>query len=148
MLLRIVILIAVTNLTACTATKSTDERQSATPNKHVQTIRDYTLAFNNRDLETMLSLVSDDIQWLSIDGDQISEVTSGKTALSVELVSYFKQCETCRSRLENISATKNRVSATEIASWEANGQTRSQGALSVYEMKENRIVRVYYFAAE
>ncbi len=96
----------------------------------------------------MLALASNDVQWLSIDGKDISVITSGKAELSGVLTSYFEECTTCRSEVGNMIANNNRVSAIEVASWESEGRTESQSALSVYEIDGNLIVRVYYFSSE
>lgn len=48
-----------------------------TPTPNEQRVRDYVSAFNAREIDTMLGMVSDDIQWLSVVGDKIIVETQG-----------------------------------------------------------------------
>lgn len=96
----------------------------------------------------MSDLVADDVEWLSIGGDQVSVETRGKDALVKGMDAYFKSCPTCRSELFGVTATSSRVIAIELASWQVRSGPKSQSALSVYEFSNGLIRRVYYFPAE
>lgn len=115
---------------------------------HEQTVRDFMAAFNRQDSDAMSRLVTDDVQWLSIDGDAISVETDGRTALLSAMNSYFESCPTCRSRLAALIASRDRVSAIETASWQGKNGPQTQSGASVYEFSEGLIKRVYYFPAE
>ncbi len=96
----------------------------------------------------MSQYVTEDVQWLSINGDAIAVETSGKAALVKAMHGYFESCSTCQSKLLETSVLGSRVSTIEEASWRQNGERHAQQSLAVYEFADNLIRRVYYFPAE
>ncbi len=114
----------------------------------IRAIHRYVEAFNAQDTNAMLKLVTDDVQWLSIDGEQIAKETNSKQELSVAMQDYFKSCNSCKSRLAHIFSSGGRVSALEVASFESNDGIQEQQSLSVYEFSDTLIKRVYYFPVE
>jgi hypothetical protein len=96
----------------------------------------------------MSQYVTDDMQWLSVNGDRVAVETSGKSELIKAMDGYFKSCASCQSELTDITVLGNRVSTVEEASWRQNGELRSQKSLAIYEFNNSLIRRVYYFPAE
>ncbi len=119
-----------------------------TPKPNEQRVRDYVSAFNKHDIDTMLSMVSDDIQWLSVAGDKITVETQGKAKLRESLAAYFKSTPSVKSELEWVRVTASRVAALERAAWQGKSGLKSQASLSVYEFSGRLISRVYYYPAE
>jgi len=112
-------------------------------------VRVFVDAFNQRNIDGMLALAADGIQWLSVDGPKIAVETEGKDALRATMTRYFAQCPSCKSDLEWVKTAGSRVTAFERAKWtNRSGVAVSQAGLSVYELKDGRILRVYYFPAE
>ena len=111
-------------------------------------VHSYVEAFNAHDVEAMLKMVTDDVQWLTIDGDKIVTETGNKEELRQGMEGYFKSCSTCESNLVHVFSTGERVSALEVASFETAQGIQKQQSISVYEFSGNLIKRVYYFAAE
>lgn len=95
-----------------------------TPKSNEKSVRDYVSAFNKREIDTMLSMVSDDIQWLNVAGDKITVETQGKAKLRENLAAYFKSRPSARSELEWVRETASRVAALERARTRA-GMARS-----------------------
>lgn len=118
------------------------------PDTQEQIVYRFVEAFNAHDTEGMLEMVTDDIQWLSIDGEDIVTETSNKEQLRSGMADYFESCSSCQSRLVHIFSTGIRVSALEVASFETDGGVKEQQSLSVYEFSGSLIRRVYYFPAE
>lgn len=121
---------------------------SATPASLEQRARDYVAAFNSREIDTMLSMVTDDIQWLSVAGDQISVETAGKGPLRESLTAYFQASPTTKSELEWVQASASRVVALERAAWQGKSGPKSQASLCIYEFRDGLIARVYYYPVE
>lgn len=113
-----------------------------------QTVHSYINAFNGHDTEAMLKLVTNDVEWLSIDGETIIKETNSKAALRSAMIDYFKSCTSCQARLVHIFSSSNRVSALEVASFETNSGLQKQQSMSLYEFSGTLIRRVYYFPAE
>lgn len=96
----------------------------------------------------MLEMVTDDLQWLSIDGDKITVEAKSKEVLRTTMLEYFESCVSCRSRLAHTFSTSSRVSGLEVASFETSTGVQEQGSVSLYEFSNGLIKRVYYFPAE
>tara|TARA_R100000750_G_scaffold16959_1_gene11214 strand:- start:3971 stop:4366 length:396 start_codon:yes stop_codon:yes gene_type:complete len=111
-------------------------------------VKGFVAAFNAHNAELMSQYVTDDIQWLSVNGDRIAVETSGKTELIEAMDGYFKSCASCQSKVTDLTVLGNRVSTEEEASWRQNGELRSQKSLAIYEFNNSLIRRVYYFPAE
>jgi hypothetical protein len=111
-------------------------------------VREFVEAFNTRKIEKMLELADESIQWLSIDGVKISVETEGKKVLRDSMEKYFRDCPTCKSSLEWVQIAGSRVTAKEKASWMSKNGPREQSGLSVYEFRNGKILRVYYFPAD
>ncbi|WP_404344022.1 nuclear transport factor 2 family protein [Pseudoalteromonas mariniglutinosa] len=126
---------------ATAADKSVEEAQE-------KIVHSYVAAFNAHDVEAMLKMVTDDIQWLSIDGEKITKETNNKEELRNGMVGYFKSCGSCKSRIAHIFATGSRVSALEVASYETSKGVQEQQSVSLYEFSGALIRRVYYFPVE
>jgi ketosteroid isomerase-like protein len=105
-------------------------------------------AFNRQDAQGMSELVTNDVQWLNIDGERTSPDASSRQELIEGMTAYFKSCPSCRSRLSEIMTSSDRLAAIEVAEWEKAGVKHSQSSISVYEFQGNLIRRVYYFPAE
>jgi len=45
--------------------------------RNVQQVRSFVAAFNQQDVSAMLALTTDDVRWMSINGDAVSVETSG-----------------------------------------------------------------------
>jgi len=61
---------------------------------------------------------------------------------------YFQSCPTCRSNLTALIASRDRVSAVEVANWQGKDGPKMQSGMAVYEFSGGLIKRVYYFPVE
>jgi hypothetical protein len=133
-------------LAACMSVATAADKIAAEEQERV--VHSYVRAFNAHDTEAMLTMVTDDVQWLSIDGDRIIKEASSKEDLRNSMAGYFESCGSCKSRLAHIFSTGVRVSALEIASTETSEGIKEQQSVSVYEFSGSLIKRVYYFPSE
>jgi hypothetical protein len=111
-------------------------------------VRAFVDAYNAHDIDAMAAVSDEGIQWVKVESGRASIETDGKPALRAILQRYFAQCPTCRSTLEWTKASGSRVAARERASWTNATGAQSQTSLSVYELRDGRILRVLYFPAE
>ncbi|MTJ00948.1 nuclear transport factor 2 family protein [Idiomarina piscisalsi] len=121
---------------------------SVANSNRVEQVEQFVAAFNAQDAERMAQYVTEDVQWLSVNGDKITVETSGKDNLVTAMSGYFESCPSCQSQLANFTVLGSRLSVVEEASWRQKGKPRSQKSLAVYEFSNNLIHRVYYFPAE
>lgn len=109
-------------------------------------VRAFIAAFNSRNIDAMMSLAIDNVKWYTVAGDQVTTETANKAELGSFLTGYFKDCPTCRSSISGVSASGNRVTLTEAASWMKDGKRQTNSSAAVYEFENGLIARVYYHA--
>ncbi|MEO1100687.1 MAG: nuclear transport factor 2 family protein [Pseudomonadota bacterium] len=111
-------------------------------------ISSYTKAYNDRDITAMSALMHSDIQWLSVEGDQITVVADGKVDLVAQMTDYVASPTATTSTLDGSIADGPFFAVREIASWPgADGSTAEQSALAIYEVSDGLILRVWYYPA-
>lgn len=111
-------------------------------------ISEHIQAFNAGDVEAMAKLQHPNIEWLTVSGNTISIEVAGRDALSKNMTEYFKSPTKITGNLRDWSVNDPYVSVTEIASWTAkDGTRRSQSSMTVYELEDNLIRRVWYYPA-
>ena len=116
----------------------------------------YISAFNDKNIEQMLSLVTDDIHWMSIIETKAVVETSTKQALAAALKSYFTQVPSVKSKWIKSNAFGSWVFGVEQVSWlsakntgsQNDGQTKIQCSLSVYQFEDQLIKSVWYYPAQ
>lgn len=129
------------------AAMASDAPRGLEPGKPGDVVLAYIAAFSRQDLPALIAMTHPDIEWLTVTGATISVESRGQPALEASLRGYFKSCPSCQSSVA-ISAVNGRfVSAVETASWLSKGVQRSQSSLSVYELEDGKILRVWYFAS-
>lgn len=108
----------------------------------------YVEAYNARDLEAMMALMHDDVQWLSIEGSEVAIFANGKQDLAAQMEGYFSSPNATRSKVGGNVVDGRFVSVREIASWTGkDGNPKSQSALAVYEFEDGLVRRVWYYPA-
>ena len=111
-------------------------------------ITSYVDHFNSRDLDALLALAHEDVEWLSVNGAEVTVETRGKEALRASLTSYFASCPSCRSTVEVHQSVGRYVSTVEHAEWKTRaGETKRQSSLAVYEIADGLVRRVWYYPA-
>jgi len=108
----------------------------------------FVTAFNQRDIAAMLAWSTPDVHWYSISGEQIAIEAAGHEALESAMKSYFEQLPSARSALLKTQSDGNFVTAVEKASWKTQSEEwSSQCSVSVYQLSENKVSRVWYYPA-
>jgi len=105
-------------------------------------------AFNDHDIESMAENVIDDMKWLSIVGDSLVIEASRRETLKEGMQGYFKAIPSARSEIEAALLSGSFVAVRERAFWQGKDGEKSQVSLAVYEVRSEKIVRVWYFPAE
>lgn len=108
-------------------------------------VRTYIRAYNAHDIDAVVALLAPDFVWLSVVGDSTVVEARGAAAIRAQLTDYFRSLPSARSELEALSALGPWVSVQERAHWVAASGPRSQAALSVYEVRDGRLRRVWYY---
>jgi len=113
--------------------------------KATELIQDFVAAFNEHDVEAMVSMVSDDMMYMFVNDGAIAVETKGKEAFRKAMVAYYKQIPSARSETEAIMVAGDFVTVRERAHWRSAKGPRHQMSLAVYQIKDERIHRVWYY---
>jgi len=111
------------------------------------TVKQFVNAFNQRQINTMLALAAPNMQWMSVAGHTISTETSDHDQLKKAMQSYFASVPSAQSALLQLNQSGQFVYALEKASWLAKEQKKSQCSMAVYELANEKIQHVWYFAS-
>lgn len=103
-------------------------------------------AFNRQDIDALAATVAEDFIWYNVENDKMSIEASGRESLRKGVQDYFKALPTARSVAETMTASGPYVSVRERASWTTRtGEKKSQVAITVYEVRNGLIKRVWYY---
>ncbi len=122
--------------------------QASNQEGKIAVVRKFVDAFNAHDAAAMAAMVVDDVRWLSVSDRSALLELEGKEALTTAMEDYFSSCSSCRSEIYGMTASNERVSVVEVASWDSNDGPKSQQSIAVYEFTGSLIQGVYYFPAE
>lgn len=111
-------------------------------------VQRFIAAANARDLDALLALAHDDLEWLHASGGSLQPQTRGKPALRESLTRYHQSCPSCRSELLRCLPSRERLACVEEARWQGRQGPRAQQSLSVYEFEAGLIRRVTYYPVE
>lgn len=105
-------------------------------------------AYNAHRIDDMLTLMTDDVTWLSVMGDSVAVEIKGKDGLQNFMASYFNALPSARSEQEGLIVNGNYVTVKERAIWEQGGEEKSQASIAVYQFEGDLIRRVWYYASQ
>ncbi len=129
-------------LVSCTSIVNGDEHGQS----NRSTVERYVGAFNACDIDSAAGLMHDDIEWLSIADAGVDTVSAGKANLVSESRAYMANGCSTQSVLSDWSVNGPFVTVIETAKWRTtDGQARSQSATAVYEVRDLKVRRVWYF---
>lgn len=112
----------------------------------VKTVQQFMDAYNEQDSAAMMRFADDGITWMMIDGENVTVVSRGKSALVDLLQGYFESIPSARSELLSATQSGSFVMTVEKATWKADdGSSREQCSTAVYEFRQGLIGDVWYF---
>ena len=102
-------------------------------------------AFNAHNAGAFVALVSDDVRWMSVRGDQLKVELSGREPLRQYLVRYFASLPSAQSVIAARMTAGAHVTVHERVTWRRGERDMTQSALAVYEVRDGHITAVWYF---
>jgi len=108
----------------------------------------YVEAYNARDLDAMMALMHDEVEWLAIEGSGAQAFAKGKPDLAEQMRGYVNSPVATTSVIDGSVIDGRFVAVREIARWTgSDGEPREQSALAVYEIEAGLVRRVWYYPA-
>lgn len=106
-------------------------------------------AFNEHDPKKMVKLVDPGIELYYVGDNGKTEMSlSSATDLEKEMSGYFRAVPDVKSTIKDLTVAGRFVSAQERVEWTRQGKKVSQFSLSVYEIQNEKIRRVWYYPAQ
>lgn len=100
-------------------------------------------------MDALVACVDTAFSWYTVVGDTTKLAMQGRAAQRSGLVSYFKGLPDVRSELEGVMANGPWVMASERVRWTSTKSgPQERVSISVYEIRDGLIKRVWYFPAE
>ena len=112
-----------------------------------ETLRATTIEFTD-DPARMAELVSPEFVLFYMDREKAHVGARGAQELREQMHAYFGQFPDVRSELSGLSVTGAFVTCAERAHWTAGGRMRTQSSAAVFEVRDGRIHRTWYFPAQ
>lgn len=125
------------------------DTRPAAASPEITVVRAALSAYNARDADAVAAHHADDIAWFGIGPDgRPSLEGEGREAVRKWLTGCFKSQPDVRAEIFDVTQTGPHVSFRERVSWTANdGARRIQSAIGVYEVRDGKIKRAWYFPA-
>ncbi|MEO1252928.1 MAG: nuclear transport factor 2 family protein [Pseudomonadota bacterium] len=139
---------AILFVTAACAPDAERAAPDAAAGPEADAIRGLMDAFNAHDADAMRAYWTDDVTWIEITGNSSSVVTNSADALHDSLVAYFEAYPDVSSSLENIVVNGDYLSAVERPVWSQGGERKSQSSIVVYEFRDGKVKRFWYYPAQ
>jgi hypothetical protein len=108
-------------------------------------VRAFVDAYNEREVDEMLALCTDDVRWLSINGDVLNVESIGAADLRKSLLSDLISSLVAHSSILTIQSSESQVSLVEEARWSSDSGSGVQCSTVVYELRGNKIRDIWYF---
>jgi hypothetical protein len=112
-----------------------------------QKVMAFVTAFNEKDVDAMLSLATENVTWMSIDGETIAAEASGSENLKSAMEGYFASHSSSYSKIKQIQSSGPWVTTLEHAGKDIDGQFKGQCAYAMYQFNDGLIQSVWYFSA-
>lgn len=113
----------------------------------IKLLQDQFDAYNQRDIDRLVNNVTDDFKWYSLTAEELLIETSGKVNFKKSMQKYYdSRPQNIHSVIESYTLNGNRISFKEVVSSQTkDGTTKSSSAMGIYEFKNGKIYRAWYF---
>lgn len=112
----------------------------------LKVFNDQVDAFNKQDVKRLVENVSEDFKYFYITSNELVLEVEGKEKFEKSMTAYFSSGRKVLSTIEDYTIDGNRISFKEVVSHlNKEGERVYSSALGVYEIKEGKIVRSWYF---
>jgi len=102
-------------------------------------------AFNEANLEKLGANVTEDFIYAYIDANALIKQSVGRDAFVSDMRGYFENVKEVKSEILNYTISGNTISFNEEVSWTGEKGRLSQRSMGVYQMKQGKISRAWYF---
>lgn len=106
----------------------------------------FVVAYNQKDIDGMVGMVSEGVRYMFISGDQVHTEVAGKEALESYLQGFFANSTPSTSEVLMHTRNGNFHQMIEKATYlDREGNPKSQCSAVVYQLSGSLIVHIWYF---
>lgn len=138
-------------LTLAQAAAAADDAPAAPAAGHratgLETVHKLFAAFNRQDAQAVGQLLAPEAQWLSVSAKGIDVAADGRAAVIASLRDYFASGINPVSTIETAFVNGPYVVLRERAAYDGKQGRLAQTAVAVYEVRDGRVLRVWYYPA-
>ncbi len=102
-------------------------------------------SFNQHNPQAMMAFVTEDVEWLSVDGQEVGVETTGRAELESAMQDYFDGIPDVQTTIEAIITAGDYLAIRERSSWPTEEGTKTAAALAVYQIDDGKVRRLWYF---
>ena len=114
--------------------------------KLLRLLHDQVDAFNQQDVKRLVDNVSEDFKYFYITSNELILEAEGKENFKMSMINYFKSGKKPFAVIASHSIDGNRISFKEVVSHQnQDGKTISSSAMGIYQYKDDKIIRAWYF---
>ncbi|MEM5497616.1 nuclear transport factor 2 family protein [Paraglaciecola mesophila] len=132
---------------ACCLSMFTAQTNAQQQSANIDRIASFMAAYNEHDIDGMLLNMKDDVKWLGVANNQLVVETADKKQLQQAMQAHFEAQPNARSRIKDSIELGNTVAVVEEAFTEHNQTSKSQCAMSIYQLADGLIASITYYAA-
>lgn len=107
----------------------------------------FVTAYNARDAAAMMTMVTEDVRWLSVDGATVYIEATGRPALEAAMLGFFAGDPRPPSRMRIVREDGNYVFGVEEIVRDRAHVNGNQCSVVVYEFEAESISKVWYYPA-
>ena len=109
-------------------------------------LEDQINAFNNRDIEHLLSNIEEGFKWFYVSKDTMLLEVAGKKHFEQSMIKYFENIKKVQAEIIDFTVFKSRITFHEQVRYtNAKGEEKVTAAMGIYEIRNGLIHRVWYF---
>ncbi len=107
---------------------------------------DQIAAFNAKDPVQLAANVTEDFEYLYIDGNKIIAEAQGRENFKKGMAGYFSNIKTVSTEITAYFLVTNKISFKEVISYvNSKGDALQSSALGIYEIRDGKIAKAWHF---
>jgi ketosteroid isomerase-like protein len=101
-----------------------------------QKVTAFVTAFNEKDVDGMLNLASENIRWMSIAGESMAAEANGSEQLKTAMIDYFASYPDSYSKIRQIQSNGSWVTTLNTRAKQSTGNSRASVPMRCIKLKK------------
>ncbi len=114
----------------------------------LQVVQRLTDAFNAHDVNGIVALSGENVEWLDVRGRKLSVNASGRGAVTRQMTRFFAAHTSARCVIEDSVVAGSSVAVRRHIFWQEGSNMMSESSLVVYQIKNGLVRRAWFHPAE